>query len=154
MSVFGVFLVRIFLHSDWIRRDTSYLRIQSECGKISTKETPNKNTFHAETVSHSVPLHVVFLLHSMVSLYAVSLFHIVFILHAISSRHSILPPRTSLCLHIMHQFNTAFSISSSVLITVLWYYFIHSYNVYHVCFSSLYIILFQYLILMPIWMRN
>ena len=31
MSVFGVFLIRIFLHSDWIRRDNP--RIQSECRK-------------------------------------------------------------------------------------------------------------------------
>ena len=46
-----LFLVRIFLYSDWIRRDTKYFlafgqnterykvsfRIQSECGKIGTK---------------------------------------------------------------------------------------------------------------------
>ena len=33
MSVFGVFLVRLFPQSDWMRRDT-----QSECGKIRTKK--------------------------------------------------------------------------------------------------------------------
>ena len=36
------FLVRIFLHSDWIRRDTSYLsvslHIQSKCGKVRTRK--------------------------------------------------------------------------------------------------------------------
>ena len=37
VSVFGVFLVRIFPHSDWIRRDTVSLRIQSDCGKIRTR---------------------------------------------------------------------------------------------------------------------
>ena len=44
------FLVRVFSHSDWIRRDTPYLsvslRIQSECGKIRTGETPYLDTFH------------------------------------------------------------------------------------------------------------
>ena len=42
MSVFGVILVRIFPHSNWIRIDT----IQSECGKIRTRITPNTDTFH------------------------------------------------------------------------------------------------------------
>ena len=37
VPVFGVFLVRIFPHSDWIRRDTVSLRIQSDCGKIRTR---------------------------------------------------------------------------------------------------------------------
>ena len=32
------FLVRIFLHSDWIRRDEVSLRIQSEWGKIRTRK--------------------------------------------------------------------------------------------------------------------
>ena len=41
MSVFGVFLVRIFPHSDWIPP-----RIQSESRKIRTKKTPNTDTFH------------------------------------------------------------------------------------------------------------
>ena len=39
-SVFGVILIRIFPHSDWIRRDTEYLRIQSECGKMQTRIIP------------------------------------------------------------------------------------------------------------------
>ena len=47
VSVFGFILVRIFLHSDWIRRDTQYLRIQSECGKMSTRITPNTDIFYA-----------------------------------------------------------------------------------------------------------
>ena len=49
MSVFGVILVRIFQHSDWIRRDTVSLHIQSECGKIWTRITPNTVTFYAVT---------------------------------------------------------------------------------------------------------
>ena len=48
VSVIGVILVRIFSHSDWIRRDTPYsvsFRIQSECRKIRTRITPNMDTF-------------------------------------------------------------------------------------------------------------
>ena len=41
MSVFGVILVRIFSHLDSIS-----LRIQSECGKIRTRITPNTSTFY------------------------------------------------------------------------------------------------------------
>ena len=41
VSVFGVILVRIFPHSDWIS-----LRIHSECGKVRTRITPNKDTFY------------------------------------------------------------------------------------------------------------
>ena len=40
VSVFGVFLVRIFRHSGWIRRD-----IWFECEKIRTRKTPNTDTF-------------------------------------------------------------------------------------------------------------
>ena len=47
VSVFGVFLVRIFPHSDWIRRYGVSFRIQSEWGKIRTRKTPNTDTFHA-----------------------------------------------------------------------------------------------------------
>ena len=61
VSVFGVILVRIFPYLDWIRRDTRYLsvfspnagkyfeslRIQSECGKIRTRVTPNTDSFYA-----------------------------------------------------------------------------------------------------------
>ena len=53
VSVFWVILDRIFPHSDWIRRDTPYsvsLRIQSECGKMRTRITPNTDTFY-EVVS-------------------------------------------------------------------------------------------------------
>ena len=42
MPVFGVFLVRIFPHSDWIQRD-----IQSKCEKTRTRITPNTDTFRA-----------------------------------------------------------------------------------------------------------
>ena len=39
MSVFEVFLVRIFLHSDWIRRDTEYLFVFSpNAGKYSSEK--------------------------------------------------------------------------------------------------------------------
>ena len=39
VSVFGVFLVRIFPHSDWIRRDTDVsLRIHPKCGKTRPKK--------------------------------------------------------------------------------------------------------------------
>ena len=47
MSVFGVTLVRIFPHSDWIRRYTVSLRIQSEYGKMQTRITPHMDTFYA-----------------------------------------------------------------------------------------------------------
>ena len=46
VSVFGVIQVRSFPHSDWLRRDIS-LHIQSECGKIRIRITPNTNTFYA-----------------------------------------------------------------------------------------------------------
>ena len=49
MSVFGVPLVRIFPHSDWIRRDKS-LRIQSEWGKIQTRITPNTDTYFLHSI--------------------------------------------------------------------------------------------------------
>ena len=49
-----LFLVRIFPHSDWMRRDTKYevsLRIQSECGKIRTRNNSVFGHF-----SHSVSI--------------------------------------------------------------------------------------------------
>ena len=46
MSIFGVFLVGIFPHSDWIQNSVS-LCIQSECGKTQTRKTPSTDTFHA-----------------------------------------------------------------------------------------------------------
>ena len=45
MSVFGVFLVRIFLHSDCIRRDILSLGIQSECGKIRARKLRIRTLF-------------------------------------------------------------------------------------------------------------
>ena len=62
MFVFGVILVRIFPHSNWIWRDTESecgkmrtritpntesLRILSECGKMRIGITPNTDTVHA-----------------------------------------------------------------------------------------------------------
>lgn len=48
MSAFGVFLVCILLHSDWIRKVTKYLRIQFKYRDIRTRKTLNMHTFHAE----------------------------------------------------------------------------------------------------------
>ena len=47
MSVFGVILVRIFPHSDWISRYFVSLCIEFKCGKIQARTTPNTDTFHA-----------------------------------------------------------------------------------------------------------
>ena len=42
------FLVRIFPHSDWIRRDTSYLSVFSpNAVKYRPEKTPYSDTFHA-----------------------------------------------------------------------------------------------------------
>ena len=41
------FLVRIFSHSDWIRRDTPYLSVSSpNVGKYGPEKTPYLDTFH------------------------------------------------------------------------------------------------------------
>ena len=45
VALFGVFLVHIFPHSDWIRRDTEWK--VSECEKIRNRKNPNMDTFHA-----------------------------------------------------------------------------------------------------------
>ena len=43
MSIFGVFQIRIFPHSDWIRRDTSYLSDLSVfCPNAEKKKRPEK----------------------------------------------------------------------------------------------------------------
>ena len=47
VSIFGAFLVRIFPHSDWIRRDTKYLSVFSPKAEIRNKKNPNTDTFHA-----------------------------------------------------------------------------------------------------------
>ena len=60
MSVFGVILVRIFLHSDWI------FRIQSKCGKIQTRITTNRDTFNAVTLIEIIEFQAKFE-HAMVS---------------------------------------------------------------------------------------
>ena len=42
-------LVRIFSHSDWLRRDTKYLSVFSpNAGKHGPEKTPYLDTFHAE----------------------------------------------------------------------------------------------------------
>ena len=50
VSLFGVFLVRIFLHLSWIWRESVSLRIQSEYGKIQTRKTSNTDTFQAANI--------------------------------------------------------------------------------------------------------
>ena len=52
MPVFRVILAHIFPHLDWIQRDGESLRIQSECGKMRTRITPNTNTFYAVKSSY------------------------------------------------------------------------------------------------------
>ena len=47
MSVFGVILIRIFLHLDWIRRNTYSELFWSERGKRQTRIIPHTNIFHA-----------------------------------------------------------------------------------------------------------
>ena len=47
VSKYGVFLVCIFAHSDWIRRDTEYLSIfNPNAGKYRPDKTPHLDTFH------------------------------------------------------------------------------------------------------------
>ena len=48
MFVLGVFLDRIFPHSDWIRKVTPYLSVFSpNAGKCGPEKSPNRYTFHA-----------------------------------------------------------------------------------------------------------
>ena len=52
------FLVRIFPHSDWTRRDTEYLSVFSpNAGKYEPEKTPYLDTFHAVTVWGSLSQH-------------------------------------------------------------------------------------------------
>ena len=49
------FLARSFLHSDWIRRDTSYLSVFSpNAGKYGAEKTPYLDTFHAMHMSLNI----------------------------------------------------------------------------------------------------
>ena len=50
VSVFGVYLVRIFQHSNWIRRDAKYLSLFSPNAGKYGPETPNTDTFHPVVV--------------------------------------------------------------------------------------------------------
>ena len=52
VSLFGVFLVRIFPNLDWIWRDTEYF-----WGKIGTKKPPNMDIFHVvlEAINLTLP---------------------------------------------------------------------------------------------------
>ena len=48
VSKFGIFLARIFWHSDWIRRNTGeILLISRYYVQMRTRKTPNMDTFHA-----------------------------------------------------------------------------------------------------------
>ena len=48
MSKYGVFLIRILPHSDWIHRDTKYLSVFSpNAGKYAPEKTPYLDNFHA-----------------------------------------------------------------------------------------------------------
>ena len=60
VSVFRAFLVSIFLYSDWKRRDTLSLYIQSECRKIWTRKTPDTDTFHPVTALASFHFNEIF----------------------------------------------------------------------------------------------
>ena len=52
MSVFGVIMVCISLHSDWIRRDAEYLSVFSpNAGKCGPEKPPYLDTFHAVFIS-------------------------------------------------------------------------------------------------------
>ena len=46
----SVFLVGIFPHLDWIRRDTEYLSVFSRMRKNTEQRTPNTDTFHTVLV--------------------------------------------------------------------------------------------------------
>ena len=50
--IYRVILVRIFLHLAQIRKEFGVsLRIQSECGKMRTRITPNTVTFYAMCIN-------------------------------------------------------------------------------------------------------
>ena len=56
-SKYEVFLVRIFPHSDWIRRDTKYLSVFSlNAGKYGSGKTPYLDTFHAVTIIANIEI--------------------------------------------------------------------------------------------------
>ena len=52
VQIRSFFLVRIFPHSDWIRRDKKYLSVFSlNTGKYRPEKTPYLDTFHAVNIS-------------------------------------------------------------------------------------------------------
>ena len=56
-SIFKVLLLKLFLqHVDFQLKDFKplFLRIQSKCGKIRTRITPNTDTFYAVPISKTV----------------------------------------------------------------------------------------------------
>ena len=53
MSAFGVFLVRIFTHSDWIRRDTEYLSVFSPNAGKYGPEKLRIGTLFTQCITHS-----------------------------------------------------------------------------------------------------
>ena len=57
------FLVRIFLHSDWIRRDTS-----PNAGKYGPEKTPYFDTFHAVIITVIILINMIILIYRETSL--------------------------------------------------------------------------------------
>ena len=53
----GLLLIRIFLHSDWIRRFTLQISVFSQnAGKYGPEITPHQDTFHAVIISYISPI--------------------------------------------------------------------------------------------------
>ena len=53
----GLLLIRIFLHSDWIRRFTLQISVFSQnTGKYGPEITPHQDTFHAVIISYISPI--------------------------------------------------------------------------------------------------
>ena len=74
VSVFGVILVRIYPHLDWIPRDTPYLSVFSpNAGQIRTTITPNTDTFNTvkrNGLLQEFDLHNLMLIHCQLHLFA------------------------------------------------------------------------------------
>ena len=74
---YGFFLIRIFPHFDWIRRDTPYLSVFSpNVGKDEPEKTPYLDTFHAVvffnpsgTVTHKSKISYLILVHWIVNIW-------------------------------------------------------------------------------------
>ena len=59
VSKLGVFLVHIFLHLDWVLRDSCYLSVFCRNDQVSVRirKTPNMDTFHAVCVLTFASVH-------------------------------------------------------------------------------------------------